>query len=109
MGYQRINKRTGKKIAKENVVSGVKLDDGQYVVLRDDEIKAAFPKSTQTIAIEAFVKTQEIDFVLLERPYYLEPLGKVQRLYALLREAMRYAGVKALPAWSCIARNTWPY
>jgi DNA end-binding protein Ku len=93
VGYQRINKRTGKAITKEHVVKGVKLDDGQYVVLSDDEIKAAFPKSTQTIAIEAFIKTPEIDFVLLERPYYLEPLGKAQRVYALLREAMRDAGV----------------
>lgn len=96
VGYQRINKRTGKAITKENVVKGVKLDDGQYIVLSDDEIKAAFPKSTQTIAIEAFVKTQEIDFVLLERPYFLEPMGKAQRVYALLREAMRDAGVMGI-------------
>ena len=96
VGYQRINKRTGKAITKEHVVKGVKLDDGQYIVLSDEEIKAAFPKSTQTIAIEAFVKTQEIDFVLLERPYYLEPMGKAQRVYALLREAMRDAGVMGI-------------
>lgn len=93
VGYQRINKRTGKAIAKENIVRGVKWDDGEYIVLSEDEIKAAFPKSTQTIAIEAFVKAPEIDFVLLERPYHLEPLGKSQRVYALLREAMRDAGV----------------
>ncbi len=93
VGYQRINKRTGKVIAKEDIVRGVKWDDGQYVVLDDDEIKAAFPKSTQTVAIEAFVKAQEIEFVLLERPYYLEPQGKAQRVYALLREAMHDAGV----------------
>ena len=93
VGYKRINKRTGKEIAKEDVVKGVKLDDGDYVVLSDEEIKAAFPKSTQTIEIEAFVKASEIAFVLLERPYYLEPLGKGERVYALLREAMQDAGV----------------
>jgi DNA end-binding protein Ku len=93
VGYQRINKRTGKAITKDHVVKGVKLDDGQYIVLSDEEIKKAFPKSTQTIAIEAFVKTTEIDFMLLERPYFLEPIGKAQRVYALLREAMRAACV----------------
>ena len=36
------------------------------MVLSDEEIKAAFPKSTQTIEIEAFVKASEIPFVLLE-------------------------------------------
>ena len=93
VGYKRVNKRTGKEIAKDDIVKGVKLDDGDYVVLSDDEIKAAFPKSTQTIEIEAFVKASEIAFVLLERPYYLEPIGKGERVYALLRESMQDAGV----------------
>ena len=69
VGYQRINKRTGKEVPAEQIVKGVKLDDGDYVVLSEDEIKAAFPKSTQTIEIEAFVQAAEIPFVLLERPY----------------------------------------
>ena len=93
VGYKRINKRTGKEIAKEDIVKGIKLDDGDYVVLSDEEIKSAFPKSTQTIEIEAFVKASEIAFVLLERPYYLEPIGKGERVYALLRESMQDAGV----------------
>ena len=93
VGYKRVNKRTGKEIAKEDIVKGIKLDDGDYVVLSDEEIKSAFPKSTQTIEIEAFVKASEIAFVLLERPYYLEPIGKGERVYALLRESMQDAGV----------------
>lgn len=93
VGYKRVNKRTGKEIANDDIVKGVKLDDGEYVVISEDEIKAAFPKSTQTIEIEAFVKASEIAFVLLERPYYLEPVGKSDRVYALLRESMLDAGV----------------
>lgn len=93
VGYKRVNKRTGKEIAKDDIVKGIKLDDGDYVLLSDEEIKAAFPKSTQTIEIETFVKASEIAFVLLERPYYLEPIGKGERVYALLRESMQQAGV----------------
>ena len=93
VGYKRVNKRTGKEIAADDIVKGIKLDDGDYVVLGEDEIKAAFPRSTQTIEIEAFVKASEIAFVLLERPYYLEPIGKGERVYALLRESMLQAGV----------------
>ena len=93
VGYLRVNKRTGKEIHKDDIVKGIKQDDGDYVVLSDDEIKAAFPKSTQTIEIESFVKAAEIPFVLLERPYYLEPIGKGEKVYALLREAMLEAGV----------------
>ncbi len=88
VGYQRINKRTGKAITKENIVKGVKQEDGEYVLVSDEEIKAAYPQTTQTIEIEAFVTASEIPFLFLERPYYLEPLGKAGKVYALLREAM---------------------
>jgi DNA end-binding protein Ku len=93
VGYKRINKRTGREVAKEHIVRGVKVDGGDYVLLSDDEIKAAYPKTTQTIAIEAFVKATEIPFTQLEKPYYLEPVAKGERVYTLLREAMLDAGV----------------
>ena len=93
VGYKRVNKRTGKDIAGDNIVKGIKQADGDYVLLSEDQIKAAYPKSTQTIEIECFVKASEIDFTLLETPYYLAPTGKGEKVYALLREAMFEAGV----------------
>ena len=93
VGYQRVNKRTGKEIQAADIVKGVKQDDGDYVVLTEEQIKAAYPKATQTIEIESFVNANEIPFILLERPYYLEPVGKGEKVYSLLREAMREAGV----------------
>ena len=93
VGYQRINKRTGKVIERENVVKGIKQDGGDYVVLSDEQVKAAYPKTTQTIEIESFVKAGEIEFTFLERPYFLEPIGKGEKVYALLRESMLEVGV----------------
>lgn len=94
VGYKRINKRTGKEIAKEHIVKGVRLEKSDdYVVLSDDEIKAAYPKRTQTLQIEAFVKAQEVSFVYIEKPYYLAPDGRAGRVYALLREALETSGV----------------
>ncbi|MEO7336742.1 MAG: Ku protein [Caldimonas sp.] len=93
VGYKRVNKKSGREVAKEQIVKGVKVDDGKYVVLSDDEIRAAYPKTTQTIAIESFVGAAEISFTQFERPYFLEPLPKGEKVYALLREALRHAGV----------------
>jgi DNA end-binding protein Ku len=93
VGYKRINKRTGKEIERDDIVKGIKQADGDYVVLSEDEIKAAYPQSTQTIEIETFVKATEIPFTYLEKPYYTAPLGKGDKVYALLREAMIDAGV----------------
>jgi DNA end-binding protein Ku len=92
VGYKRVNKRTGKEIDKENIVKGIETDDGSYVVLTDDEIKAAYPRTTQTIEIEAFVPLQELPFVYLDRPYYLAPVGKSEKVYVLLRETLLKTG-----------------
>jgi DNA end-binding protein Ku len=88
VGYKRINKRTGKEIEKDDIVKGVKQESGDYVVLSDEEISAAYPKRTQTIEIQSFVPAQDVSFVYLEKPYYLEPQGRAEKVYALLREAM---------------------
>ena len=88
VGYKRVNKKTGKEITKEHIVKGVAVAGGDYVVLTDEEIAAAYPKSTQSIDIEAFVAADEIPFVYLDRPYYLAPIGKGAKVYSLLRETL---------------------
>jgi len=76
VGYKRINKRTGKEIDRDDIVKGIKQPDGDYVVLSDEEIKQAYPVSTQTIEIETFVHADEIPFTYLEKPYYLAPVAR---------------------------------
>ena len=92
VGYRRINKKTGKDITKENIVKGIAYEKGQYVVLSDKDIADAYPKTTQTIEIEAFVKASDIPFVYLERPYYVAPINKGAKVYALLRETLLKTG-----------------
>ncbi len=92
VGYKRINKKTGKDIAKENIVKGIAYEEGHYVVLSDAEIADAYPKTTQTIEIETFVNAGDIPFVYLERPYYIAPINKGAKVYALLRETLLKTG-----------------
>jgi DNA end-binding protein Ku len=89
VGYKRINKKTGKEIARENIVKGIAYEDGEYVVLSDKEIADAYPKTTQTIEIESFVPANGIPFVYLERPYYVAPINRGTKVYALLRETLQ--------------------
>ena len=92
VGYKRINKKTGKEITKENIVKGIAYEPGNYVVLSEKEIADAYPKTTQTIEIEAFVDAADIPFVFLERPYYVAPINKGAKVYALLRETLLKTG-----------------
>ena len=92
VGYKRVNKKTGKEIAKEQIVKGIAYEDGQYVVLTDAEIAAAYPRTTQTVEIETFVPADSIPFVYLERPYYVAPINRGAKVYALLRETLQRTG-----------------
>lgn len=96
VGYKRINKVTGKEIDRADIVKGIEYGDGEYVILEADEIAAAYPRTTQTVEIEAFVPLDDIPFVYLERPYYVAPINKGGKVYGLLREVLaesRLAGL----------------
>ncbi|CAE6865378.1 Non-homologous end joining protein Ku [Paraburkholderia nemoris] len=92
IGYKQINKRTGKEVARENIVRGFEYEKDKYVVLSDDEIRAANPESTQTVDILAFIHAPDISFLYLDTPYFLTPDRKGEKVYALLREAMKASG-----------------
>src|SRR6185369_4417578 len=64
----------------------------EYVVLTDEDLRKANAKATKTIEIEDFVDQSEIDPVYYEKPYYLEPLKKGSKSYALLRETLARTG-----------------
>jgi DNA end-binding protein Ku len=96
VGYKRVNKRTGKEVSRDNIVKGVAYEKGHYVIISADEIQAAYPRTTQTIEIERFVEAAQIPFLYLERPYYLEPINKGEKVYALLRDTMATMGRIAL-------------
>jgi DNA end-binding protein Ku len=92
VGYQRINKVTGKPVPKEAIVKGYEYADGEYVILSDADIKAAHPKATQTVDIVAFVEGAQIHPAFYETPYRLAPGKRGEKGYALLRDALKETG-----------------
>jgi len=96
VGYKRVNKVTGKEVAREHIVKGVEYEKGRYVVLSEDEIRAAHPESTQTIDIFAFVERGSIPFTHIDTPYYLAPERRGEKVYALLRKTLESTGKVAL-------------
>jgi len=92
VGYKRVNKRTGKEIDKDDIVKGVEYEDGKYVIISPEEVEAVFPRTTQTIEIERFIDANEMPFIFLERPYFVAPVNKSDKVYALLRETLIATG-----------------
>jgi DNA end-binding protein Ku len=92
VGNKRYNKNTGRDVPWDEVVRGYEYEPDEYVVLTDEELRRANVDASETIEIVQFVEKGEIDPVFYETPYYVEPLKKASKSYALLRAALERSG-----------------
>src|ERR1700684_2445190 len=60
VGYQRINKTSGKIVDWLHIVKGYEYKKGQYVALSDADFKHANVKASETIQIDTFCDVAEI-------------------------------------------------
>jgi DNA end-binding protein Ku len=90
--FERVSQKTGEPVPWSEIVKGYEYAKGKYVVLTDEDFKAAALESSKTIDILDFVQADEIDPRYFETPYYLVPSKGGEKAYALLREAVRKAG-----------------
>ncbi|HEX8392125.1 MAG TPA: Ku protein [Longimicrobium sp.] len=89
VGYRKYNKATGDEVEMDVIVKGYEYESGHYVVLSDEDLRRANPEKTQTVEITDFVDLDDIEPVFYDKPYYLAPIGKNPKGYALLREALK--------------------
>lgn len=92
VGYKRYNKSSGRDVPWDEVIRGYEYEPDEYVVLSDEELRQANVEATQTIEILEFVKREEIDPLYFETPYYVAPLKRGSKSYALLRAALERSG-----------------
>lgn len=92
IGYERINKKTGKEVKYEDTVKGYESGPGKYVVLTERDFAEANPKATHSIDILDFVEMADIDPHYIDRPYVLVPAKYGKKSYALLREVLKRSG-----------------
>jgi DNA end-binding protein Ku len=90
--YERVNEETGEEVPWDKIIKGYEYEDGNYVLLSEEELEHASPELTRTIEIEQFVSLKEIDVRSFDRPYILVPGNKGEKGYVLLREAIADAG-----------------
>lgn len=79
-------------IDRTEVVKGYEFSKGQYVLFTEEELKALEEKTTQQIDITEFVKSDLIDPIYFNKPYYLGPDKGGSRAYQLLARALKETG-----------------
>jgi DNA end-binding protein Ku len=94
---QFVDQETGKQVDADEQVKGYEVGQDDYVVLGPKEIAAAVPESDKTLAVQAFIRCDDIDTVYFDRPYYLSPANAIAgEAYSLVRDGMRAKQVAAL-------------
>ena len=88
VGYQRVNKKTGKEVDWAHIVKGYEYKKGEFVALADSDFKHANVKASETIEIDTFCDVSQIPAMYYEKPYYLAPAKGGDKVYALLRQAL---------------------
>ena len=89
--YKRVCSIDGDEVEYADIAKGYETDDGQMVILDDDDLAELPSASSREISVEKFVPSDQIDPILFEKSYYLEPDKSAAKPYALLREAIREA------------------
>jgi DNA end-binding protein Ku len=89
--YKRVCSIDGDEVEYADIAKGYETDDGQMVILDDDDLAELPSASSREISVEKFVPSDQIDPIFFEKSYYLEPDKSAAKPYALLREAIREA------------------
>jgi len=87
-------------VERADTVKGYEYARGQFVRFTDEELKALEAERNNGIEICEFVPLSSVDFVQVEKSYYLGPDRGGDKPYRLLGECMRKLGVVAVGRWS---------
>lgn len=104
--YQRICSIDGEEVPYAEIAKGYETEDGEMVVLTDDDMAELPSTSSREIAVEKFVPSDQIDPMLFEKSYYLEPESTGAKPYALLRQALLEADRVAVVTVALRQRTT---
>jgi len=102
--YKRVCSIDGEEVSYDDIAKGYQTEDGQMVVITDEDLKTLPNQASKEIAVEKFVPVEQIDPMLLDKPYYLEPEKGAAKAYALLRDALEAADRMALVTVSIRSR-----
>ena len=104
--YKRFCSKDGQEVAYDDIAKGYETEDGQMIVLTDDDMAELPTRSSKEISVEKFVPEDQIDPMLLDKSYYLEPDKTATKPYVLLREALEAQGRMAIVTVSIRTRMT---
>jgi DNA end-binding protein Ku len=86
--YKRVCEVCGEVVEYRDIAKAYESDDGQTVIITDDDIATLPEERSHEIEVVQFVPASEIDPLMYDRSYFLEPDGKSSKSYVLLAKTL---------------------
>ena len=90
--FKRVCSIDGQEVPYSDVAKGYELATGDVVVLTDDDLKDLPLATTHRIDVLHFSPAGQLDPILANKAYYLEPEQAGVRAYVLFRDALERSG-----------------
>jgi len=87
--YKRTCDVCGSEVSFADIAKGYETSDGKLVTLTQEDFDSLPVATGREIDVVEFVPAGEVDPMLLDKSYYLEPDSRAAKPYALLREALQ--------------------
>jgi DNA end-binding protein Ku len=86
--YQRVCEVDGEVVEYRDIARAFESDDGQMVVITDDDLSNLPEERSREIEVLEFVPASDVDPMLFDRSYFLEPDSKSSKSYVLLAKTL---------------------
>ena len=86
--YKRTCSIDGEEVSYDDIAKGYETEDGDMVVLTDEDFADLPSRTSKEIGVTKFVPADQIDPMWLDKSYYLEPDKAATKPYVLLRDAL---------------------
>ncbi|OKH63227.1 DNA repair protein [Mycobacterium sp. SWH-M1] len=86
--YKRVCEVDGEVVEYRDIAKAYESDDGQTVIITDDDIASLPEERSREIEVLEFVPASDLDPLMYDRSYFLEPDGKSSKSYVLLAKTL---------------------
>ena len=86
--YKRVCEVCGEVVEYRDIAKAYESDDGQTVIITDEDIATLPEERSREIEVLEFVPASDIDPMMYDRSYFLEPEGKSSKSYVLLAKTL---------------------
>lgn len=87
--YRRVCEVCGEIVEYHDIAKAYESDTGRNVIITEDDLASLPAGRSREIDVVEFVPSDQVDPILFDRSYFLEPEKNAVRPYVLLREALK--------------------